>query len=66
MWILVSISGACPSLRAMSRLKIVSCDKITDARIEYMRKQSKSTLDCEMKEGIWEIRIKPTDMFSRL
>ena len=60
-------------LRSMLKLKNVNCDRITDARIEYLRKQAtinheKSSSDPENLsplDGIWEIRAKQIEMFSR-
>ena len=63
-------------LRSMLKLKNVNCDRITDARIEYLRKQaSHATINHEKSnshpenlsplDGIWEIRAKQIEMFSR-
>ena len=62
-------------LRSMPKLKIVNCDRITDARIDYLRKQaSNATINRQRiksdpenlspLDGIWEIRAKQIDIFS--
>ena len=55
-------------LRSMLKLKKVNCDRITDARIEYLRKHERSSSDPENLsplDGIWEIKTKQKEMFSR-
>ena len=58
-------------LRSMPKLKNVNCDRITDARIEYLRKQAsheRSSSDPENLsplDGIWEMKTKQIEMFSR-
>ena len=60
----------------MPKLKIVNCDRITDARIDYLRKEaSRATIIHERSksdpenqsplDGIWEMKTKQIEMFSR-
>ena len=61
-------------LLSMEKLKVLNCEKITNARLEYRRKQASQYID-EKKEGnfdpenlspingIWEIKVKQIGLF---
>ena len=57
-------------LRSMPKLKNVNCERITDARIEYLRRQvtrersNSDPANLSPLDGIWEIRAKQIDIFS--
>ena len=61
-------------LLSMEKLKVLKCEKMTDARLEYRRKQASHYID-DIKDasfesenlspinGIWEVKVKQIGLF---